>query len=180
MNIIKIIFLLLLSFFITLSAQHKERQLPFTRIPIFLEKNIFFSDSSSVCYFSYRIPFKELFFTKNDSQYTAGLVFDLEIKNADKIVDRKSLRKSVVVNSYEETKAVDSYVQGVLSIENKSKEYVIYPYLSIINSDQNIPLDSISVHNNLILKEKIGRPIVVQNNEFQCESNNSFQLVNFM
>ena len=180
LNIIKIIFLLLLSFLITLSAQHKERQLPFLRTPIFLEKNIFFSDSSSVCYFSYRIPFKELFFTKNDNKYTAGFVFDLEIKNADKIVDRKSLRKSVVINSYEETKAVDSYAQGVLSIENKSKEYVVYPYLSIINSDQNIPLDSISVHNNLILKEKIGRPIVVQNNESQCESNNSFQLVNFM
>lgn len=180
LNNIKIIFLLLLSFFITISAQQREKHLPFTRMPIFLEKNIFFFDSSSVCYYSYRIPFKELSFTKNDNKYTAGFVFDLEIKNADKIIDRKSLRKSVVVNSYEETKDVDSYAQGVLRIENKSKEYVFYPYLNIINSDQNIPLDSISVHNNLILKEKIGRPIVVQNNESQCESKNSFQLVNFM
>ena len=180
LNSTKIFFLLLLSLFITIPAQQRERQLPFTRIPIFLEKNILFSDSSSVCYFSYRIPFNELFFTKNDNKYTAGFVFDLEIKNADKIVDRKSQRKSVVVNTYEETKVVDSYAQGVLNIENKSKDYVISPYLSIINSDQNIPLDSISVHNNLILKEKIGRPIVIQNNESQCESKNSSQLVNFM
>ncbi|MFA5805796.1 MAG: GWxTD domain-containing protein [Melioribacteraceae bacterium] len=179
-NIHKITFLFLFSFLITLSAQHKERQLPFLRTPIFLEKNIFFSDSSSICYFSYRIPFKELFFTKNDNKYTAGFVFDLEIKNANKIVDRKSLNKLVVVETYEETKTVDNFIQGVISFENKSKDYVIYPYLSITNSDQSIPLDSISVHNNLILKEKIGRPIVVQNNESQCESKNSFQLVNFM
>lgn len=180
LNFKKISFFFLFSFLVTISAQQRERHFQFSRVPIFLEKNIFFYDSSSVCYFSYRIPFKELFFTKNDNKYTAGFVFDLEIKNADKIVDRKSLKKSVVVNSYEETKAVDNYAQGVLSIENKSQEYVIYPYISIINSNQNIPLDSISVHNNLILKEKIGRPIVVQNNESLCESKNSFQLVNFM
>ncbi len=180
LNIKKIILLLLLSFLITISAQQRERHLLFPRMPIFLEKNILFSDSSSVCYFSYRIPFKELFFTKNDNKYTAGLIFDLDIKNADKIVDRKSLSKSVVVESYQETKAGDNFVQGVISFESKSKNYVIYPYLSITNSDQSIPLDSTPVHYNLILKEKIGRPIVAQNNESKCESKNSFQLVNFM
>ncbi len=180
LNKLKIVFLFLLSFLNTIPAQQRERHLPLSRLPIFLEKNIIFSDSSSVCYFSYRIPFQELFFTKNDNKYTSEFIFDLEIKNANKIIDRKSQKKSVVVNTYEETKAVDSFAQGMLSIENRSKEYVIYPYLSIINNSQSIPLDSISVHNNLILKEKIGRPIVVQNNESQCESGNNFQLVNFM
>ncbi|TSA27325.1 MAG: hypothetical protein D4R68_05715, partial [Ignavibacteriales bacterium] len=115
LNFKKISFLFLLSFLVTISAQQRERHLQFLRIPIFLEKNIFFYDSSSVCYFSYRIPFQELFFTINDNKFTAGFIFDIEIKNADKIIDRKSLKKSVVVNSYEETKAVDNYAQGVLS-----------------------------------------------------------------
>jgi len=178
---IKIISLLLLSFTaLTISAQQRERHLQFSRMPIFLEKNILFSDSSSTCYFSYRIPFKQLFFTKNDNTYSAGFVIDLEIKNADKIVDRKSLKKSIVVNTYEETKVGNNYAQGVISIENNNIDYVIYPYLSIINSDQSIPLDSISIHNNLILKEKTGRPIVIRNNEFQCAATKGFQLVNFM
>ena len=177
---IKIILLLFLSFLVTNSAQQREHHLQYTSTPIFLEKNILFSDSSSTCYFSFKIPFKQLFFTKNDDKYTAGFVIDLEIKNTDKIVDRKSLRKSVVVNSYEGTKVNDSYAQGVISIENTNKDYVIYPYLSIINSDQSIPLDSILIQNNLIIKEKVGRPIVVQNNESQCDAKNGFELVNFM
>ncbi len=177
---IKIITLLLLSIIVTISAQQREQRLQLSRIPIFLEKNILFSDSSSICYFSYRIPIKQLFFTKNDNKYTAGFVVDLEIKNADKIVDRKSLRKSVVVNSYEETKANSSYAQGVISVENTNKNYVIYPYLSIINSDQSIPLDSIIIQNNLILKEKIGRPIIIQKSESECDGKNGLELVNFM
>ncbi len=180
LKIIKIISLLLFSFLVTISAQQRERHLQFSRIPIFLEKNILFSDSSSTCYFSYRIPFKQLFFTKNDNKYSAGFVIDLEIKNADKIVNRKSLRKSIVVDTYEETKVTTNYAQGVISIENNYKDYIIYPYLSIINSDQSIPLDSISIDNNLILKEKIGRPIVIQNTESQCDAKNGFQLVNYM
>lgn len=180
LNTLKVILLFLLSSLVTINAQQRERQIPFSRIPIFLEKNIFFSDSSSVCYFSYRIPYKELVFTKDDNKYIAGFAFDLEIKNDGKIVDRKSLNKSVVVETYEDTKTSDNFVQGVISFENKNKDYVINPYLSIVNSYQSIPLDSIPVHNNLILKEKIGRPVIVQSNESSCESENSFQLVNFM
>jgi len=175
----KIILLFLLSLFVSANAQPKVRIQAFPKTNILLEKNIFFSDSSSACYLSYRIPINELIFTKSENIYTAGLHLEFEIKSAGKLVERKSLSKTVSVESYEETKSSNLFAQGVIDISNQSKEFIIYPFLSITNGRQSIPLDSITVNYELTLKENIGKPIVVKSNETSCNKNKGYGLVNY-
>jgi len=164
---------------VNLSSQPREKAIPSSRSSIQLEKNIIFNDSSSICYLSYRIPYSSLVFVKDDDKYSGGLTLDFEIKRDDKIVDRKSSSKSVVTDSYEGTLSEENFIEGVISLDVSKNDYVIKPFLTVTNTDRNIPLDSMLIQQKVILKEKFGHPIVVQSEEAPSCSSSDFQLVNF-
>lgn len=172
--------ILVLLFLQTISfAQPRERSpLHLGPSPVQIEKNILFENGNFICYVSYRIPYNFLVFVKQSENYSAGLTIDFELKDGNGIAERNSLTKNVTVDSYEKTKTEDEYVQGVISFLIKKENEVIFPYLSIANSDRNIRLDSLVINTKKFIDEKFTPPIIVQKPSNGCSSSSQYQIVN--
>lgn len=145
---------------------------------IIFEKNIIPKDTSFVCYLSYRLPINELIFISNGNEYTSGITIDFELKNDDKIFDRFSLSKNVIVKTYEETISNDKYLQGLINLQRNKNFYVI-PYLKIANTESVIKLDSIRFDFTKISNNPIGHPIIVENDMTICEERNVLSVSNY-
>lgn len=145
---------------------------------IIFEKNIIPKDSSFVCYLSFRLPINELIFINDGNEYTSGVTIDFELKNDDKIFDRLSLSKNVIVKTYEETIAKDKYLQGLINLE-RSKNFYLIPYLKIANTESIIKLDSIRFDFAKISNNPVGHPIIVENNVIICDDRNTLSVSNY-
>ncbi|MCL4551349.1 MAG: GWxTD domain-containing protein [Bacteroidetes bacterium] len=175
-------FVAILILFITanlLTAQTRERFQSVSPGLIEIEKNILPSDSGLVCYLSYRVSYSNLIFVKNGNGFHAGLTLNLDIKSNDKIIERKSTSNSVTISTYDSTNSIDDFLQGVIRFKCDSKDFVVYPYLSILNGKRNFDLDSIKIETAKTLKQNVLPPIVVEKNGNSCNPNAPFELVNY-
>ena len=181
-HLLKKLFGVILVLFVTanlFTAQTRERFQSVSPGLIAIEKNILPSDSGLVCYLSYRVSYSNLIFVKNGNGFHAGLTFNLDIKSSDKIIERKSTSNSVAISTYDSTNSVDDFLQGVVRFKCNSKDFVVYPYLSILNGNRNFDLDSIKIETAKTLKQNVLPPIVVKKNGSSCNPGASFELVNY-
>jgi GWxTD domain-containing protein len=161
-----------------LHSQPRGMGLSLGQLPVLVEKNILFSDSSTTCFISFKVHYNNLIFVKNDGKYTSGFTFDIDIINDNKIIDRKSVHKDVEVSSYDSTKSELNFIEGLVKLKLDKDDYIIKPYSSFVNSDQNVPLDTIPIHKKLYLKGQFARPVVVNGSKTVCNNNQEFQPIN--
>ena len=181
-HLLKKLFGVIVILFVTanlFTAQTRERFQSVSTGLIAIEKNILPSDSGLVCYLSYRVSYSNLIFVKNGNGFHAGLTLNLDLKSSDKIIERKSTSNSVSISTYDSTNSIDDFLQGVIRFKCNSKDFVVYPYLSILNGNRNFDLDPIKIETAKTLKLNVLPPIVVKKNGSSCNPSASFELVNY-
>jgi len=176
-NSVLFVFLFVYVLVSVLPAQIHEISEQKSRTNIF-EKNILPFDDSLDCYISFRIPFNRLIFIKNNGSFTSGVQLDFELKEDNRLLQRKSFSKKVSANSYEESNSGDKYLEGFVKFRIDNKNHVVSPTLQIDNTNQLIQLDSILINTRRIIQNQFAYPVVVEKLSNNCVDEGQYRLVN--
>ncbi|MCF8264258.1 MAG: GWxTD domain-containing protein [Melioribacteraceae bacterium] len=132
------------------------------------------SDSIVAVYISYKVPFRNLVFVKEDDLYSSGLNLLFDILKDDEIIDRKSATSPVKISNYEKTKSAEQYIEGLVKIDLPFGNYTVRPTAKSIISQKIYPLEEIDLQ---LDKDsmKVLDPIVLD--KIKCNGNAA--LVNF-
>lgn len=151
---IVLIFILLNSQLFSQLRPGKPEELPHRLFS--LEDHIVPADSGYFnCYFTYKIAYDKLIFTKNGSQYTAAFYIDIEAVNtADDEIIRNSNENTVAVQDFNETESEDRFLEGLLHFKLKSGNYDFRSSVTIQNKKAVSPdfVIELSDSNKEILK----------------------------
>ncbi|MDQ7816925.1 MAG: GWxTD domain-containing protein [Melioribacteraceae bacterium] len=142
------------------------------------EKNIFPIADSLDCYISFRIPFNRLIFIKSNETFSSGVQLDFELKENNRLLQRKTFSKKVSANSYEESNSGDKYLEGFVKFRIDNKNHVISPTLQIDNTNQLIQLDSILINAYRMFQNQFVYPVVVEKLSNNCADEGQYRLVN--
>lgn len=164
-----------LLFSISLIAQphHKRTERKHTGPkPIYIESHIVPSDSFSICYISYKVPFSNLVFVKNGNTFNSGLIFRIEATGEEGVLARESSHDKVALNSYEETNRTDKYLEGLISFRLEHSSATINPLIELENTQRQVPLRP------FIVDVDAYEPMVVKQ-EVNCEDSHGYSIINF-
>jgi GWxTD domain-containing protein len=146
---------------------------------ILIEKNILPKGDSIVCFISYRIPYSELIFIKNDNNFECNVRFECEVRRNYKVVNRKSISSKVIAENYENSRDPDKYLEGFVSCILEQDNHILMPNLFISNTDKSIEFDSISIYPKRLIKENFCQPIIVEKVLTNCSDSALFKLNNW-
>ena len=143
--------------------------------PILIDHNSIISDSNQIEIMSYKIPYNNLLFTKNNGSYLTSFTLTLEIYREEVFISREIVKPTFYVDTYEETLSNKRYYEDFVEFQLDSGKYILKPEFSIDETEveYRIPSETIFVEN--LIKSKLIPPIVILNNS----NSNSFKLANF-
>lgn len=145
--------------------------------PFFIEHHSLFVDSTQTEFISYRIPYNQLVFTKQNDRYKAEASIDFEIFSDQKFVQREYQSFNITTNNYAETSARDKYYQGLVEFNISPGTYKLKPSLSVSsNIKEQIKLKEINLTIDSLLADTILDHFIVRHNK-EFSLNN--QIVNF-
>lgn len=130
------------------------------------------SKDSFSLYISYRIPYSELIFSKENSRFVSGARFISEIFEGDNLVERKSIDEQISVQSYPETLRDSLFIQSIIEYKLGKSKYLIKPSVFRNNTDTELPLKEIEL--DLLYNERKQKPIVIMSDK----GREQFTLVN--
>ena len=163
-----IFFLILFGFSIILPQRSR---------PVYFEDHIIPADSQITYYLSYRIPYNNLVFVKQNGSYTSGITLNVEAKNSEsKEFFRESTFNSVEAGSYEDTESENDYAEGVVKLILPAGDYSVFPSLKINNIQRDINFKPLKINSSKI--KKFLDPFVVSN-ETVCGEDENLLLRNF-
>ena len=172
----KIVFLVI--FTISLLSQPKSRREGHKALhtPINIEiHNSSQTDSTFICFVSYKVSFNNLLFVKEEGNYVAGFTLSIVVKKDGTQIERLIKTTSTVVNDYDETLRNDIFIEDLMQIELGEGEYIFHPNFSILNTDFELPMPPVEV---LIDTKQILEPIIVYNKINELEGNSHYRIVN--
>ncbi|MGD8780996.1 MAG: GWxTD domain-containing protein [Ignavibacteria bacterium] len=146
--------------------------------PITFEKNILPFEDNYKCFISYKIPFRNLLFTKAGDSYEAGLDILFNIMKDEKLYKRESSSKTVVVEEYNVTESGNDFLEGLISFEIKEGKYKIIPELNLENVNSNYRLMPIMIDVDDEMLNGVLEPIVISDNNFNCGNVKGVKLLN--
>ncbi len=126
----KIIFIVFI-FVSLLTAQEGSNY--FTKIN-FEHHTIKENKNKYICYISFSLPYNQLVFVKENENFLSGLSLSYEIFEDKNFVKREFFKLNVAANSFDETNSNLLKVTGYSVIELEEKDYLIKPYLSLLNT----------------------------------------------
>lgn len=166
-------FIVFFSFVIILNSQpRRDNKLHSNSKPIYVESHVVQSDTNNKCYVSFRVPYSNLVFIKDDLNFTSGIVFRVEVTGKDRVLTREFTHDKVTVNNYESTNRNDLFLEGILSFTLSESEVTVNPLVSLDNTQRQVPLRPFKVEKNS------NSPIVVRNNS-NCGNSLGYSLVNY-
>ncbi len=165
---LKYLLVLLLLIQLLLFAQEKVQ-------PILIEHNSIISESNQIEILSYKVPFNNLLFIKNNDTYSTAFTLTLEIFKGDKFVLREIVKPSFSVRTYEETLSKDKYYEDFVEVQLDSGKYILKPLFSIDETEVEYRVPSETLVVDDLIKLKYIPPLVVLENS----NSNSFKLANF-
>jgi len=140
--------------------------------PIYVEAHIVPSDTLNTCYISYKVPYSNLIFIKNNDTFDGGLVFSVEATGQKGVLARESTHDEISLSSYDETNSSDKYLEGLLSFKLGSNETTINPIVELENTDRQVPLRPFKV----VADQP--EPLVIKANS-ECENSLGYSIINF-
>ncbi|MEJ5350002.1 MAG: GWxTD domain-containing protein [Melioribacteraceae bacterium] len=146
---------------------------------IHLEKNILPSKNCCLIFISYKIPYSNLVFVKKEEKFFSGLEIEFNLFERGKIINRKTVSKNVFVENYNDTKSNENYLEGFTFFNIEKDNYTILPILNLLNTNNEIILDSVKINLKDFIKEKIYAPIVIEEPKQKCSDSLLFKLTNF-
>ncbi len=141
------------------------------------EINYFPSGDNFTVYYSYKIPYSQLYFEKTGDVFNAGFSVNIEVSDSvSNTIKRAYDNKNISVNDFDLTVSSTTYLQGLISIKLTEGKYKL---ISII-TDKFSKRESTLPPNNIVLskKEKILFPIVLNQQTTFCDSIESYILSN--
>ncbi|PIW68982.1 MAG: hypothetical protein COW08_09650 [Ignavibacteriales bacterium CG12_big_fil_rev_8_21_14_0_65_30_8] len=176
------IFILLLSALLFSQVNRRNRPIK-GPLPLLFDK-IFFSElitsnqDNNQNYFIYKVPANRLIFQKDNEVYKANFTVSLEfLDEKQNIVQRKYDEKFVEVDSYEKTKSMDDYVEGVIQIDFGNNIKRIIPTFTDLNNERAIKGKQINLIDN---GDKLfSTPIIVKNNLVECDDVDAYEIANY-
>lgn len=168
-----ILFFLILSF-TSIFSQHKFRNELFNNLPEFFYEFVNCKhDSNNVITF-FKISYDRLIFSKENKEYKAGLILNLEIKDSTNYVLRKSHKSTVSTVDFNLTNSKNNYLQDFLEFYLPDGKYIVDLSIELINSNELINIGS----KHLLVKsdEFVKSPIIVYSDD---KKNGELELVNF-
>jgi GWxTD domain-containing protein len=98
------------------------------------------------CFITFKTPFNQLVFVKDNSNFTARFTITAEAKDSiTKNVIREFVEKRIIVNNYEQSISNDLYVQGLIKLKLPAGKYNILPVLNDENSNEEFSLNELKV-----------------------------------
>jgi GWxTD domain-containing protein len=170
----KILFLFVLLFSFEVFSQHRH-------FIYYSEVNAIPDDSLTTLYYTFRIPYKELVFTKNDSSYHAAFRLNVEVIDSSKNhVIRKYIDKTVNLSNFNQTNDPDLYVHGLAKFKLPTGNFKVLPLFTDLNTNNEIKLHSTNYSvNDPDKQEKVIRPIIIYEGEKSCYDKANLMLANF-
>ncbi len=127
----KRLFLIVVFAFLSKSAFSQERTFPY------FETYVVPKDSTVIFYTDFKISYDKLFFEKTENGYKSELSAAVEIFGNDSLVYRKIEKKSVFVNSFDETKNPEKFVHRFFTAELGHGTYHAKFYFDIANASSS-------------------------------------------
>ncbi|OGU61016.1 MAG: hypothetical protein A2V66_09750 [Ignavibacteria bacterium RBG_13_36_8] len=146
---------------------------------IFFETHVLPHDSLFECYITFRIPYNNLVFIKDNGFYKGGLSLTIEALLDESVTAREIASREVTVENYEITKSRNEFIEGLLKINLERRIYTFSPSITIGNTDQVIVLKPFTCNIDKEINGKIIKPIVVAENISMCQETELFELVNY-
>lgn len=148
--------------------------------PIYFETNVLPTDNGNICYISYKVPFKNLFFVKGEKQYSSGLRVTLEGKSVknDSEIFRKSSARNVTAKDYQTTESKNVFVEGLLRFSLSKGKYKFTPVIDLYNTDNSYKLKPFEIKVDSIGPGVI-KPVIVDDEQVACENNKVWTLPNY-
>lgn len=177
-NIYKSLTIILLTLFLlnTLSAQkRRERNDIPKKLPLYIETHIFPSDSSFTCLLSYKVPYSNILFVKENSHYSSGYTISFELFDHEKFNKRIYGSSKVTTDNYSETMSENNYSEGFVIFEITEGNFQIRPSININNTDIEARIEPIEL---VVDSTQVFKPFFVNKTKHMCDSTN-YQLINF-
>lgn len=143
--------------------------------PILIEHNSIVVDSVQSEVFSYRIPYKNLLFTKENDEYKSSFLLTLEFYQDDDFIKREIVNPFITTSEYDTTLSGSVNYQNWVTVKLEPGEYSLRPILSLGSTelDYKIPPQTIKI-DSLISAGRVG-PIIVSETDI---NSNTFILSN--
>lgn len=141
------------------------------------EINYFPSGDDFTVYYSYKIPYSQLFFEKTGDVFNAGFSVNIEVSDSvSNTIKRAYDNKNISVTDYDITVSSTTYLQGLISIKLNEGKYKLISIITDKNSNRERTLSPRTIV--LSKKEKILFPIVFNQDTMSCDNIESYILSN--
>ncbi len=148
--------LLALFLFTTVAAQSRITK------SFFWEANPIITGDSAVVYVSYRIPYDQMVFAKDNGLFKAGISFFIEAKTeTGEIVFRGGDERNVETGNYESTNSSTDYLNGLLVFESDITNLKLAPEVKLSSVKRTYKLPEMSLTINSVDSVLINKPISV-------------------
>jgi len=145
--------------------------------PVFIEHNSIMNDSQQVEIFSYRIPYKNLLFTKESDNYTSSFALTLEFYRDEEFIKRDIVNPTLSTKDYEKTLSGEYNYQDIILMNIDPGDYILKPTLSLGSTDLEYAMPSQKIIVDNLSKNKIIGPLIVSDVSDQLK--NYFELSNY-
>lgn len=167
---------LALFLFTNIHGQNKhEMNKKHPKLPVFIETHIFPAENIFNCVLSYKIPYSNVLFVKENNHYSSGYTISFEVYEKEKFVKRIYSSNNIFVDNYSETMSENIYSEGITLLTIAKGKYIIKPSIILNNTDIEAKIKPIEL---LVDSTQIYAPIFVKDVSQFCDSS-KFQLVNF-
>ena len=145
---------------------------------VYLNTYVIPSDSNYNCYVTYKVPYRNLVFTKNDNSFVGGLSFIIEVSSGDSVIANRSTDQLIKLDEYDETNSGNEYLEGLISLPLDTGKYEIQPVIKVLNTDNEYRLKNVDLKIDSTSTGSFIKPLVTYSNRFECGNTENPRLYN--
>lgn len=135
------------------------------------------SSDNYTLFYSYKIPYSQLFFEKKDGEYKAGFSVNVEVNDSSgNFIDRGFDEKNISVNNFNITNSSEIYLQGLIQLKLAEGKYKLIAIIEdkISKQERVLPPEFFIISKS----EKILAPIILESDTILCNGIESYILSN--
>jgi len=137
-------------------------------------------DSSNFLYYTYRIPYNRLVFVRSGKEYSANLKVMAELTDSSsELLERDTRESKVTVDDFNLTNSNFHYLQGFLKFNVQGNFYRLFPVITDLNSQREIPLKREEISLTRFTETQIYIPIVINSGDYYCSEEKVMTISNF-
>lgn len=142
------------------------------------EIHYFPSEGGYKLYYTYKIPYSQLFFEKRGDEFASGFNVSIEISNDStrSIVSRVFDEQNLLVKDFDLTNSKTTFLQGVITIKLDKGKYKLLTIITDKTSkrERKLPPKEIDLTKNNFALD----PLVLEKHNINCDSSESYKLLN--